>query len=129
MNDTSTEHLQLLKKLLSFEFNYEPQSFDFGTVYNNIAWSYCCLKQYANGLSYAKKAVQKNPEHAYSWETLGELYFYLDKYQDCVDAMTKCIECDDTNNLGSAYQFRGNALLKLGKNKDGQNDLKKSKQL
>ena len=120
----SQEKIEILKKIIKNEYTYTPQMFDYGTVYNNIAWALCLQKKYNEGLTYSLKAVKRNPEHGYSWETLGELYFYLGKYQECISAMTKCIECKETNQYKSAYEMRGQSYMKLGNIKEGKNDLK-----
>lgn len=115
--------INLLKKILQYEYKAKPRYFDFGTVYNNIAWSYCCLQKYSEGLPYAERAVALNPEHDNSWETIGELYFFLERYQDCIDAMTRCLSCDGVDQKKSALNFRGKSLIKLGKKSLGRKDL------
>ena len=124
MNDTDPQKIDLLKKLLAFEYKCKPEIFDWGTVYNNLAWTYCCLKRYYEGIPYAEQAITRNPEHGYIWETIGELYFNTGKYLKCIEAMTKCLSCED----GMKYQkdaliFRGNSYLKLGKNREGKKDI------
>ena len=124
--------VEVLKNILKYEYAQKPSSFDYGTVYNNIAWCYCCMKQYDDALPFALKGVKLNPEHGYSWETLGEVYYYLGRYQDCVDAMTKCITSTENKEPDlekSALTFRGNAYTKLGKIKDGNKDLEKASKL
>lgn len=127
MDDKDTSRIDLLKKLLSYEFKSKPEIFDWGTVYNNLAWTYCCLKRFNEGLPYAEQAILRNPEHGYAWETIGELYFYTGNYLKCIESMTKCLECEDgINHKKSALTFRGNSYLKLGKEKEGNNDLQKA---
>lgn len=129
-DSSSAEHLDYLMRILNQEYTYKPLSFDYGTVYNNIAWYYCLNKQYNTGLTYAQTAIKQNPEHAYSWETIGEIYFNLGQYQDCVNAMTKVLSCDNSEHMfKSAYEFRGNALMKLGRKKEAKADLDKAKTL
>lgn len=129
-DSSSAEHLDYLMRILNQEYTYKPISFDYGTVYNNIAWYYCLNKQYNTGLTYAQTAIKQNPEHAYSWETIGEIYFNLGQYQDCVNAMTKALSCDNSEHMfKSAYEFRGNALMKLGRKKEAKADLDKAKTL
>lgn len=123
------EKIKVLMILLENEYQYKPRSFDYGTVYNNIAWEYCLLNRYDEGLPYSLKAIQKNPEHGYSWETLGEIYFNLGKYQECIEAMTKCITCKDVSQYKSAYRLRGLSYIKIGKTKDGKADITKSQKL
>lgn len=128
--DTEIEHLYVLEQLLSKEYTYKPKYFDFATVNNNIAWYYCLTKQPSKGLPYALKSVKQNPKHGYSWETLGELYFNLGQYQDCVNAMTKVLSCENSEHMfKSVYEFRGNALMKLGRKKEAKADLDKAKTL
>lgn len=123
------EKINLLKKIIISEYQYKPRNFDYGTVYNNIAWQYCLSKKYNEGLPYSLKAVQRNPEHAYCWETLGEIYFNLGKYKECIDAMTKCISCGDASQYKSAYRFRGQAYIQIGKSKEGKVDINKSQNM
>lgn len=85
--------------------------------------------KYNEGLPYSLKAIQRNPEHGYSWETLGEIYFNLGKYQECIDAMTKCIGCNDASQYKSAYRFRGLSYIKIGKEKEGKKDINQAKDM
>lgn len=122
--------IDLLKKLLSFEYKSKPEIFDWGTVYNNIAWAYCCLKRYNEGIIYAEQAIIRNPEHGYSWETIGELYFNIGNYLKCIESMTKCLECEDgINYQKDAFTFRGNSYIKIGKKKEGKKDLESANAL
>lgn len=89
----------------------------------------CCLKQYEKGLSFAEKSVILNSEHGYSWETLGELYFFLKRYEDCIEAMTKCLSCPAKEFHKSALTFRGKSLIAIGKKKDGKKDLENALKL
>ena len=127
MNDTDSQRLQILKDLLKQEYSYTPKFFDFGTVNNNIAWHYCLVNQSGEGLPYSLKAVRQNPEHAYSWETLGEIYYNLRRYQDCIDAMTKCITIE--KDTKSAYEFRAKAYRKLGRKKEASSDEETARRL
>ncbi len=122
--------IDLLKKLLSFEYKSKPEIFDWGTVYNNLAWAYCCLKRYKEGIIYAEQAIIRNPEHGYSWETIGELYFNIGNYLKCIESMTKCLECEDgINYQKDAFTFRGNSYIKIGKKKEGKKDLESANAL
>ena len=123
------EKIDILRKVLNNEYSYKPRNFDYGTVYNNIAWEYCLQEKYNEGLPYSLKAIQRNPENGYIWETLGEIYFNLGKYQECIDAMTKCIKCNDTSQYKSAYRFRGQAYIQIGKSKEGKADINKSQNM
>ena len=77
-----------------------------------------------------KTAVKKNPEHGYSWETLGELYYNTGDYTSCIDAMTKVLECEDGQRYEkTVYEYRGNSLIRLGNKKDGRKELSKARQL
>lgn len=129
MPSDSEECISIYKKILRKESLYTPQSFDYGTVYNNIAWGYCLQKKYNEALPYSLKAIELNPEHGYSWETLGELYFYLGQYEKCIDAMTKCIACNDDKQYKDAYEMRGKSYLKIGNTKEGKRDINKAKEM
>lgn len=129
MPDKDYKRIEILTGILKYEYQVQPRNFDYATVYNNIAWTYCCLTQYEKGLPFAEKSVALNPKHGYSWETLGEIYFYLRRYEDCIEAMSKCLSCQTYENNKSALTFRGKALIKLGKKKDGEKDLEKASRL
>lgn len=130
MPEGDAARMDILNKILDYEYSVTPYAFDYGTVYNNIAWGYCLKGEYAKGLPYAKTAVKKNPEHGYSWETLGELYYYTGDYTSCIDAMTKVLECDDGQRYEkTVYEFRGNSLMRLGNKKEGRKELSKARQL
>ena len=122
-----TNQIEILETILKKEITYEPFSFDYATVYNNLAWAYCQQSEYEKGLPLAQKSVKMNATHAYSWDTLGDICYNLGMYQECIDAMTKCIELEP--NSKRAYEFRGNAKIQIGKTKDGEKDLKMAKSL
>lgn len=126
-DEKSAKQLDYLMRILDYEFKYKPVFFDFGTIYNNIAWHYTLNQKYQEGLSYAQTAVRLNPEHLYSWDTLGEIYFNLGKYQECIDAFAHCLESDESDSLKRAHTFRGNSYIKLGKNKEGRKELELAK--
>lgn len=129
LEDNDMEKIEILQKILKYEDSVQPRTFDYATVYNNIAWSYCCLGQYAKGLPYAEKSVKLKANYGHAWETLGELYFYTNKYLECIDAMTHCLSSPETDQYKSAYTFRGKALIKIGKKKEGKKDLEAANSL
>lgn len=86
-------------------------------------------EKYNEALPYSLKAIELNPEHGYSWETLGEFYFYLGQYEKCIDAMTKCIACNDDKQYKDAYEMRGKSYLKIGNTKEGKRDINKAKEM
>ena len=122
-----TNQIEILETILKKEITYEPIFFDYATVYNNLAWAYCQQGEYEKGLPLAHKSVKMNATYAYSWDTLGDICYNLGMYQECIDAMTKCIELEP--NSKRAYEFRGNAKIQIGKTKDGEKDLKMAKSL
>lgn len=120
--------MDFLLKILKQEFNYRPISFDYGTIYNNIAWTLHLTNRSSEALPYAETAVRKEPKHDYSWETLGEIYYALGKYQDCIEAMTICINLDG-NSKKSAYEFRANAYQYIGQKREAKKDFEMVNQL
>ena len=121
--EASTEHLDYLVRILDYEYKYKPIFFDFGTIYNNIAWHYTLNKNYKEGLSYAQTAVRLNPEHIYSWDTLGEIYYNLGKYEECIEAFSHCLKSEEPEQIKKAHTYRGNSYIHLGKKKDGNREL------
>lgn len=126
--DNDPDKLDLLYKILQQEFNYRPMTFDYATVYNNIAWALHLNNRSAEGLPYAESAVKKNAKLDYSWETLGEIYFALGRYQDVIDAMTRCIDLSGDSKK-EAYECRAKAYQKLGKKKEAKCDSEIARQL
>lgn len=126
-DESSNEHLDYLLRILDSEYKYKPVLFDFGTIYNNIAWHYTLNKKYQEGLSYSETAVKLNPEHLYSWDTLGEIYYNLGRYEDCIDAFSHCLQSDERDYDNRAHSFRGNSFLKLGKKKEAQREFNLAK--
>lgn len=131
LTEDYAEAIDLLKKVLEYEYRVQPQLFDYSYVYGNIAWAYSCLGQYENGLPYAEKSVRLAPESGISWELLGEIYFHLKRYDDCVGAMTKCISFSSQNVelRKAALTYRGKALIESGRKKEGRKDLKEAEKL
>lgn len=131
MPDDYAGAIDLLKKVLEYEYRVQPQLFDYSYVYGNIAWAYSCLGQYEAGLPYAEKSVRLAPESGISWELLGEIYFHLKRYDDCVGAMTKCISFSSQNVelRKAALTYRGKALIESGRKKEGRKDLKEAEKL
>lgn len=121
------EHLEYLLSILDSEYTYTPVNFDYGTVYNNIAWHYTLNKNFKEALPYAQTAIRLNPEHTYSWDTLGEIYYNLGRYQESIDAFAHCLESDDLAQLKKAHQYRGDSYNKLGKKKEAQRELNLAK--
>lgn len=122
INDNDPKKLDYLQRILKQEFNYKPFSFDYATVYNNIAWVLHLNNKSSEGLTYAEHAIRKDPSLDYSWETLGEIYYKLGRYQDAIDAMTKCIELNGSSQK-AAYEYRAKAYQQLGKKRESKKDL------
>lgn len=123
MDDSNPDKIILLNKILDTETTASPSTFDYGTAYYNITKTYCNQGQYYLAMPYAEKAAAKNPEHDYIWEILGEIYFFIERYDDCINAMTNCLACEDCNMQASALLFRGKAYKHTGQRKKGKKDL------
>lgn len=128
LDDYDANGLEALDKILLQEFTYTPLSFDYATVYNNIAWRKCLAGNNKEALPYALHSVELDSTHDYSWETLGEIHFNLGNYENCIRAMSKCIEINPTGYV-SAYEFRAKSYEKLGKKKEAKKDLETIKHL
>lgn len=127
LENEDPEKIPLLKKILEKEHSVEPECFDYAVVYNNLAWAYCCQKQYSEGLPYAEKSVSMDSGKDYSWETIGELYFYLGRYDDCIEAMTRCLAIEDCDYQKLALIFRGKAYMEIGETEKANRDLEEAK--
>ena len=121
--------IDLLKKVLEYEYRVQPRLFAYASAYNNIAWAYRCLGQYEDGLPYAERSVSLAPENGNSWATLGEIYFCLKRYDDCIRAMTNCLSSKDKGQYKTALTYRGKALIALGRKNEGKKDFKEAEKL
>lgn len=126
--DNREAAINIYKKIISINRNNPLKFFDIGTLYNNIAWCYFLLEQPTVGLPYSEKSIEINPNHDYSWETLGEILFALGRYQECINAFERCIAISDKYKKTS-YEFIGKAKIALGKIKDGERYLEMSRGL
>ena len=121
--------VSIYKEILRQENTYHPLTFDYATVYNDLAWAYYCLGKSELGLSYAEKSVKMNASHDYSWKTLGKIYYEIGKYTECIMAMEKCAALPNCSYLRTAYELIGKAKIKLGKKKEGKQFLQKSEKV
>lgn len=128
-SEPTEDLVPIYKEIMRQENTYHPFTFDYATVYNDLAWTYYCLGKSEQGLSYAEKSVKMNANHDYSWETLGKIYYEIGKYTECIMAMEKCAEIPNSSYLKAAYEFIGKAKIKLGKKKEGKQFLMKSQNL
>lgn len=127
---TPTEELILIyEEIIKQENIYQPLTFDYATVYNNLAMTYYCLGKAEHGLTYAEKSVKMNNRYDYSWNTLGKLYYEMGRYSDCITSMAKCAEIPNCSCLKETYEYIGKANIKLGKKKEGKLFLQKAENI
>lgn len=86
--------------------------------YNNLAWLYATckdekLRNPAESLRLARKAVELAPRAASLWDTLAEAYFVNQRYNEAIDAITQAISLDPHNAFYRAQ------LAKFRKAKQG----------
>ncbi len=125
--NAAEERVAIYKEIIRQEQSYSPIRFDYATIYNNLAWAYYNLGQSEAGLPYSEKSVRMNAKHAYSWDTLGRIYYDLGRYNDCITAMTQCAELPNCSTLKIAYEYIGNSYNKLGENNEGRQWLERAK--
>lgn len=125
INDNSSI-INCLKNILEQEFSYESSFFDYATVYNNIAWHLCLSGKSLEALPYAEHSIRLNPSLDYSWETLGEIYYNLGRFNDCINAMRKCLNLNGDQQK-SAYEFIGKSYQKLGEESKAKKNFELSK--
>lgn len=129
VSETTEETVSLYKEIIKQESTYIPITFDYATVYNNLAYTYYKLGRPELGLPYSRKSVKMNANYDYSWGTLGRIYYEIGQYEDCISAMSKCAEIPNCSYLRDAYEFIGNAYIKLGKKKQGKQFLQKAENI
>jgi len=100
--------------------------YEMAIVYNNKAYCLIELNLLQEALPLVNEALELNNKSSYIWDTSGELYFKRGEFERCIKDMTKAIELDKNSN--NSFYYRGLAKIKLGKNKEGCEDLFKAKE-
>ncbi len=96
-------------------------SYDYGTVYNNIAYSYLCMGNYNQSNKYIKEALIRNHLEWYIWDTDGELAYKTEDFGRCISSMNNAITIDNKN--ANSYYYRGLANAKIGNHSEAYGDL------
>ena len=95
--------------------------YDYGTVYNNIAYSYLCMGNYNQSGKYIKEALIRNHLEWYIWDTDGELAYKTGDFGRCISSMNNAITIDNKN--ANSYYYRGLAKVKIGNHSGAYGDL------
>ena len=94
--------------------------FDYGTIYNNVAYAYVGLGNYDMAEKYIKEALKRNHLENYIWDTDGELAYKKGDYNRCIFSMNNAITID--NKSTNSYYYRGLAKVKMGNHSGAYND-------
>ena len=97
--------------------------YDYGTVYNNIAYSYLCMGNYNQSEKYINEALIRNHMEWYIWDTDGELAYKIGDFGRCISSMNNSITIDNKN--ANSYYYRGLAKVKIGNHSGAYGDLQK----
>lgn len=106
--------------------------FDYGTVYNNIAYQQLLQNDFENAKSKIAQAIRRNHFDGYIWDTYGELMYKTGNYKDCIKYMGAAITCaagEKNTYTDNSYYYRGLANYQLGYDSDALEDLQKAKEL
>ena len=106
--------------------------FDYGTIYNNIAYQQLCIGDLGNAKINIEQAIKRNHFDGYIWDTYGELMYKLGDYKECIKYMGAAITCakgEDNTWTENSYYYRGLANKKLGYDGDALEDLQMAKEL
>lgn len=95
--------------------------FDYGTIYNNVAFTYVGLGNYDMAEKYIKEALKRNHLEWYIWDTDGEIAYKKGEYERCISSMNNAITIDNKN--ANSYYYRALANIKLGNHSGAYNDL------
>lgn len=97
-------------------------------VYNNKAYALINAQKYSEALPFVNKALELNSNISFIWDTRGELYYYLGKYEKCIQDMDKAISITEgETSYHNSYYYRGLAKLKLPqRQKEARKDFKKA---
>lgn len=113
-------------RIIELEKTAKPQVYKMSTVYNNKAYCLVGLKQYEEALPYVTKALEMDKSEAYIWDTRGELYYHIGKYEESIKDMDRALKIQKNAN---SYYFRGLSYLKLNKKSKACSDLSKAGEL
>lgn len=84
--------------------------FDYGTIYNNLAYAYLQMNNYELAEKYIKEALNRNHSANYIWDTDGELAYKTGDYDRCIKSMNNAITIEKDEN---SYYYRILAKIKL----------------
>jgi tetratricopeptide (TPR) repeat protein len=102
-----------------------PHNYNLATVYNNKAYCLIELEDFKAALPLATKALSLNNSLWYTWDTRGELYYKISKYQESISDMTKAISIEENAN---SFYYRGLAKIMIKLN-GGCEDLSRAGEL
>lgn len=95
--------------------------------YNNLAYKALNNKEYDKSLKLINKAIEVSNAISTIWDTRGELYYHLQKYEECILDMNIAISIEEGESAyANSYYYRGLAKLKLSKKSSAKRDLKKA---
>ena len=114
------------EKIIENNSNYPITVAKFATVYNNKAYALVKLKKYKDALPFVNKALEIDEKEWFIWDTRGEIYFNIGKYDDAISDLSKAIKIEKHDN---SYYLRGLAYIKKGNKEKGCKDLSKAGEL
>ena len=116
--------IDINKTLLKYE-KEENQNVNFlwGTVYNNIGYSYLKLGNIGKAQKYIEEAIKLEPGEVYIWGTLAGLYYNKGEYEKCFEAADKSVIIYEkgtskaqSGEPGFGYYLRAMSSISLNKN-------------
>ena len=114
------------EKIIENNSNYPITVAKFATVYNNKAYALVKLKKYKDALPFVNKALEIDEKEWFIWDTRGEIYFNIGKYDVAISDLSKAIKIEKHDN---SYYLRGLAYIKKGNKEKGCKDLSKAGEL
>lgn len=117
------------RSILSYEGKVE---YEYGSVYNELAWAYLNLNQVNLAVDPIKKALKLDHNSANIWDTDGEVQYKTGNYEQCIVSMNNAIAIDKANqseDRENSFLYRGLAKIKVGNLAGGFVDLEKAADL
>lgn len=114
------------EKIIELNAEYPMRYGKLATIYNNKSYCLVGLNKFQEALPFVEKALELDKTEWYIWDTRGEIYYNLGKFDKCILDMTKALSIKENAN---SFYYRGLSEIQLGEKENGCIDLSRSGEL